>query len=680
MDPSLAHLLTRLDVLASTVRLAVELRQRSDPDPSDPFRGLHISDEQARHLLDERAPIPVRCAELSGALTLAEADADAAVAAGHSIRLRAVERRCGLDELDISLLLVALAPDLDPRIERAYGYLHDDLTRRRASIGLALELCGASFTDSDGRARLTPHGPLVSHGLVEIDEPDRPFLTRPLRVPDAVAAFLLGDDSVDPLVTPFVERAVRRATANTEGLERAVAGGVRLIHVRDRSGTGATSWAASGLIAAGLEPLVIDLRRASDSEHPAAVIAAARRHCMLAGAALVAGPLDAIARGGGPDLPRLLTAPGVTVVAVDERPWDPAWSEQVPLTISAPRANKSASRLATYRLTPEQEERAERAARLLAMCDATEPTSSHYAAGVRAQNAAGLERLAVRIEPRATWDDLVATGDLMGQLVAVASRVRNRERVMSEWGMDHGASKGQGVTALFAGASGTGKTLAAEVIANDLGLDLYVIDLATVVDKYIGETEKNLDRIFAEADSVNGVLLFDEADAIFGKRSEVQDARDRHANVEVAYLLQRMERFEGVALLTTNLRANIDEAFLRRLDVLVDFPTPDAELRESLWRRHLPSTLPQDDSIDTGFLATSFDLTGGNISSVAMTAAFLAAANGNVVTMEHVIHATAREYRKLGRMCSSGEFGPWFEAVRQPQAGWADDSESRESH
>lgn len=668
MDPSLAHLLARLDVLGSTVRCAVELRQRSDPDPSDPFRGLHISDEQARHLLDERAPLPSHLAELHEALALAEAEADAAVAAGHSIRLRGMERRCGLDRLDVAMLLVALAPDLDPRIERAYGYLHDDLTRRRASVGLALELCGASLIGSDGRARLTLHGPLVAHGLVEVEEPDRPFLTRPLRVPDAVAAFLLGDDSVDPLVSPFIESSTGRPAANTGVLERAVAGGVTLVHVRDRRGTGATSWAACGLVTAGLAPLVIDLRRASGSEDPAAVIAAARRHCMLTGGALVAGPLDAIADCGS-DLPRLLTAPGVTVIAVDERPWDPTWSVQVPLTISAPRASQSPSGLSAYRLTPEQEDRAERAALLLAMSDGTEPTGSHYAAGVRAQNAAGLERLAVRIEPRATWDDLVVPGDLMGQLVAVSFRVRNRDRVMREWGMDRGASKGQGVTALFAGASGTGKTLAAEVIANDLGLDLYVIDLATVVDKYIGETEKNLDRIFAEADRVNGVLLFDEADAIFGKRSEVQDARDRHANVEVAYLLQRMERFEGVALLTTNLRANIDEAFLRRLDVLVDFPTPDAELRESLWRRHLPDSLPQDDSIDTAFLATSFDLTGGNISSVAMTAAFLAAANGNVVTMEHVIHATAREYRKLGRMCSSGEFGPWFEEIRDAHAG-----------
>ncbi len=185
--------------------------------------------------------------------------------------------------------------------------------------------------------------------------------------------------------------------------------------------------------------------------------------------------------------------------------------------------------------------------------------------------------------------------------------------------------RGRGITALFAGDSGTGKTLSAEVIAGELGLELYVIDLSTVVDKYIGETEKNLDRIFAEADRVNGVLLFDEADAIFGKRSEVRDARDRYANVEVAYLLQRMERFDGLAVLTTNLRANLDEAFTRRIDVIVDFPMPEEDDRMRLWRLHLPPEVPQADDLDLRFMADRFRLSGGNIRNICVTAAFFAA-------------------------------------------------------
>jgi SpoVK/Ycf46/Vps4 family AAA+-type ATPase len=217
-----------------------------------------------------------------------------------------------------------------------------------------------------------------------------------------------------------------------------------------------------------------------------------------------------------------------------------------------------------------------------------------------------------------------------------------------------------GVTALFAGDSGTGKTLSAEVVAADLGLDLYLIDLATVVDKYIGETEKNLDRIFSEADRVNGVLLFDEADAIFGKRSEVKDARDRYANVEIAYLLQRMERFDGLAVLTTNLRANLDEAFLRRLDVIVDFALPEEADRLRLWDLHLPPAVPRADDVDLEFLAAAFKLSGGNIRNICVAAAFYAVAEDRALTMLDLVRGTEREYQKLGRMMHVEEFGDWL--------------------
>jgi SpoVK/Ycf46/Vps4 family AAA+-type ATPase len=206
------------------------------------------------------------------------------------------------------------------------------------------------------------------------------------------------------------------------------------------------------------------------------------------------------------------------------------------------------------------------------------------------------------------------------------------------------------VSALFAGDSGTGKTMSAEVIAADLGLDLYVVDLSTVVDKYIGQTEKNLERIFTEAAGVNGVLLFDEADAIFGKRSEVSDSRDRYANMESAFLLQRMESFEGVAILTTNLRANLDEAFIRRLDVIVDFPVPDERQRRALWDHCLGRELPRADDLDLDLCARTFELSGGGIRACAISAGYLAAAAGGPVTTAQVVAAAHREYRKLGRL------------------------------
>ena len=251
-------------------------------------------------------------------------------------------------------------------------------------------------------------------------------------------------------------------------------------------------------------------------------------------------------------------------------------------------------------------------------------------------------------------------------LQEVALRARHREQVLGDWRMRPGGGRGVGVAALFAGDSGTGKTMSAEVIAHDLDLELYVVDLATVVDKYVGETEKNLERIFAAAAGVNAVLLFDEADAIFGKRSEVRDAHDRYANVESAYLLQRMESFDGLAILATNLRANIDEAFTRRLDVMVDFPLPDASHRRALWDRCLGTTVLRSPDVDLPFLADSFELAGGSIRSAAVTAAYLAAADAGVIGMRHLVTAVQREYRKLGRLCLESEFGVYWKLLQEP--------------
>ena len=287
-------------------------------------------------------------------------------------------------------------------------------------------------------------------------------------------------------------------------------------------------------------------------------------------------------------------------------------------------------------------------------------TADDLRRGARAQNAAGLERLARRVEPAVGWTDIVLPESSRSQLRDLAARARNRDQVLIEWKMRKGGGRGRGVTALFAGDSGTGKTMSAEVIAGELGLDLYTVNLATVVDKYVGETEKNLERIFAEAGGVNAVLLFDEADAIFGKRSEVRDAHDRYANIESAYLLQRMETFDGLAILATNLRSNIDDAFTRRLDMIIDFPAPDETSRLAIWRQCLAPPVPCEDDLDLDFCANAFTLSGGNIRSAATTAAYLAAGNGGAIGMVELISAIQQEYRKLGRLVLEREFGQYY--------------------
>jgi ATP-dependent 26S proteasome regulatory subunit len=274
----------------------------------------------------------------------------------------------------------------------------------------------------------------------------------------------------------------------------------------------------------------------------------------------------------------------------------------------------------------------------------------HLFAAARAHSNPHLAGLARKIEPRYQWDDIVLPDDQIQQLREIVATVRGRPQVLEGWGVGTKLASSAGVTVLFAGQPGTGKTMAAEVIAAELGLELYKIDLSTVVSKYIGETEKNLERIFHEAQSSNAILFFDEADAIFGKRSEVKDAHDRYANIEVSYLLQRMEAYDGVTILATNLRANVDEAFTRRLQFAVDLPFPKEDDRLRIWKTLFPPKVPHDTDIDFGLLARRFRLAGGNIRNIIVSAAYLANADGGQVTMRHLLHGARRELQKMGRL------------------------------
>jgi AAA+ superfamily predicted ATPase len=273
-----------------------------------------------------------------------------------------------------------------------------------------------------------------------------------------------------------------------------------------------------------------------------------------------------------------------------------------------------------------------------------------------------LDRLATRIVPRRTWDDLVLRPGDLERVRMVAARYRHRQRVFEDWSF--GATPSAGVVAMFSGPPGTGKTLSAEVIAADLGLDLFKINLATMVSKYIGETEKNLERLFAAADTGNVVLLFDEADSIFGKRSEVSDAQDRYANLEVSYLLERIERFDGLVVLTTNLMSNIDAAFTRRIHVTVDFPSPDADERRRLWERALPADAPIGE-VDLDF-CIGMKMTGADIRAVSLGAAFRAAAAGEPIGMAHIVPAMADEFRKQGRLVDPASFGRYRSMLDGP--------------
>jgi hypothetical protein len=685
-DASVAYLVARLAVLDTRVRRAVERRRAVDPDPEDRFRGLYISEDQVDALLSGSAAGPLRPPDPreDAALEQLEAEVDAAELRGVDVRLRRLQRTFELDALDVELLLVALAPDLHPRYERLYGYLHDDVSRRRASTGIALELAAAGIdlrASGIARARLGAGAALVRSGLLLVEDPDRPFLTRSLRVPDRVAAFLLGDDTPDAALAPLLAGPVRLAFGDVELLGRAIGAGIPLIYVRQPPGASARALAHAAFRRLRRPVLDLEAARLVDLSEVRSIARLAGREARLLRAGLHIGPVDTLAERDRSAV-RVLAEDAGPVILSGAAGWDPAWSHEPPLVVEAGVAaghertslwatalgdalpvDDAGSVTEAFRLDAEQIERAAGAARRRAAAGGRAVRADDLVVGARAQNAAGLERSARRIEPAAGWDDLVLPRSIETQLHERTARSRHRDTVLGEWGMGHRTARGTGISALFAGDSGTGKTFSAEVIAADLGFDLYVIDLSTVVDKYIGETEKNLDRIFTEADRVNGVLLFDEADALFGKRSEVKDARDRYANVEVAYLLQRMERFDGLAILTTNLRANVDEAFTRRLDAIIDFPVPEEGDRLRLWERNLPPDVPRDADLDLPFLARRFRVSGGSIRNICVSAAYFAAAGPRSIGMADLIRATDREYRKLGRLRVEAEFGRYFELL-----------------
>jgi len=678
-EGSVWRLEARLALLVERVAAGVEARRASDPNPGDPFRGLYIDDALVDRML--AAPATAENSSPEGP----EPDSSHFAA-----RLRALAGNFALSELELDILVAALAPDLNPRFEKLYGYLNDDVTRRRASVGLAMELCGASFADGSARQCFASGSKLLSSGLLVVEDGERPLLSRALRVPDRVVTHLLGRDEPDALVRPLLRPAASWPGAPSPLIGRALESHVDLIYAQSAPGGCALSWLVASLRAAGRPAFVVDLELTDTLSDHELLAAASSREARLCGGALVVTGIDHLT-----DRPAVLRSwterPG-TVVLIGSKVWDPRWSSRPPLLVESPLLTETqrvglwqaalatepplngvgeppaeplSHGLSAYRLSPEQIWLAASSARRRAAAAERPVTAEDLRWGARAQNAAGLEHLAQRITPRVGFDDLVVPAPVERQLRALAGRVRHRSLVLDDWKMASAATRGRGVTVLFAGDSGTGKTMSAEVVAESLGLELYVIDLSSVVDKYVGETEKNLDRIFVEAEGVNGVLLFDEADAVFGKRSEVKDAHDRYANVEVAYLLQRMERFDGVAILTTNLRSNVDEAFLRRIDVVVEFSLPSPEQRERLWRKLIRREVPRGDDIDVPYLARSFELSGGNIRNVVLAAAFEAADAGMPMTMANMVRATSAEYRKLGRLCVESEFGVWFAVLQE---------------
>jgi hypothetical protein len=578
----------------------------------------------------------------------------------------------GLTAFERSLLLLAAGADMDSHLAESCADIHGSPQKTYATFGLALALLPDPHWDA-----ITPSRPLRRFRMLDVQR-GTTLTSAPLRVDERILHYLAGSNVLDPRLESFV-RASPAPEGIAEGQRDIAVRAARLlesyahysplVHVCGDDPLGHEDIAASAAHELGRHLVVVraDALPAIGPDLDQFALLWERESMLLPGALLVLGGGTELTPAAGHLVERL---PGVIFVSTRE-----------PV-----RLNRTFVRLDANKPGPVEQKQlwqktlGDAASRLNGTLDdvseqfrlsARVISSTGYLLGRRAEPLAAdalwdacrslarprLEDLAQRIVPCATWDDLVLPDLQKGLLRQLAAQVRYRMTVYETWGFAEKGRRGLGVSALFTGASGTGKTMAAEALARELRLDLYRIDLSAVVSKFIGETEKNLKQVFDGAEEGGALLLFDEADALFGKRSEVRDSHDRYANIEVGYLLQRIEAYQGLAVLTTNLKSAIDTAFQRRLRFTVHFPFPDAALREAIWKTIFPTATPTQD-LDHKKLA-QLNMTGGNIRNIAVNAAFLAAGAGTPVHMANLMEAAKLEALKIERPLSDAETRGW---------------------
>ena len=590
----------------------------------------------------------------------------------------------GLSGFERDLLLLCAGAEMDADLARVCALAHGDTTQPWVTFGLAL-----AALESPHWSALTPQRPLRRWRLIDIDNHAGLAAGR-LRIDERVLHFLVGINELDVRLAHLLRPAValpRQAgshAATTQAAMAALDGGPGqwpIIVLEGDDPAAQEDIAIRCADALGLSCLAI---QAEDvplaAEERAALITLWQREATLLGAALLVVVSDPASAAGEAARALVERVGGLCLVACPSAPALLTNSQRFPVNkpAGADRRQLWIDTLGpggAHHAGPELDRAAShfhlgsRAVQSIAKTLQTSlamPAASDKARasapgilwnGCRQESRGGLDHLAQRLETTADWDSLVLPEAQFAVLRQIAAHLRQRFKVQEEWGFAAQGSRGLGLATLFAGESGTGKTLAAEVLAHTLQLDLYRIDLSAVVSKYIGETEKNLRQVFDAAEDCGAILLFDEADALFGKRTEVKDSHDRHANIEVSYLLQRMEAYHGLAVLTTNLKSSLDTAFLRRLRFVVQFPFPDQEQRLALWQRAFPAATPTRD-LDLDKLSR-LSMTGGSIRNIALNAAFLAADAGEAVGMNHLLQAAHAEASKRERPLADAETRGW---------------------
>lgn len=626
-----------------------------------------------------------------------------------TLRLTVWERR---------FLVFCAAPELHRKYEKWYAYLNDDITNKAPTLDLALRLlCDNANEATAARAALSGNAPLRALLLDKAGEKpysERASLTSPLRLDDRTLSFLLGTERVDGRLSgiaeahaalpmnelppiPFADRT--EAALGGLGDPELLDGVVPFVHLWGQAGGGkklrlrrVASARRQTLLVVHADRLPGDSARASELLHMAAreavltdaVLCVSEyaahapgtvpkhadgwRSAIAAYAKYAAHPLvgwTSIAKRQPTDLP---TPSGCVLYEEAVEPPDASvrdifWRAEA--TERAEWAGRSAWLLKSladkYKFTPGQIGQAWRQATALAVGRGEDlPTSGELEAACRMQYRHRLAQLADPIKAARKLGDLILPQEPLALIREACNRFRNRETVFERWEFGGKLPYGKGLSLLLAGPPGTGKTMAAEVIAGELGLELYRIDLSRIVSKYIGETEQRLSELFAEAENSGAILFFDEGDALFGKRTEVKDAHDKYANMEAAYLLQRIEAYDGVAILATNLINNMDEALIRRMTYIIQFPFPGIEERERILRSHLPQAAPVSDDLDLRFLAERLEVSGGYLKNIVLAAAFLASADRQPIGMGHFVKAARQELRKMGKILVKESFFPFI--------------------
>jgi AAA+ superfamily predicted ATPase len=735
-ENSFQHLQDELKKIDLLIRWQVRrLRQSRNKAFPEEYAGLFISEEEIDCLLkhnvqpqktDKPSPSPSSDHEelnkhLSQLNQLTSQKAAASLKKGKYLSLFHLSHLFGLSPFEVYCLLICLAVELDWRYERLFAYLQNDVTKKRPTVGLILQLLTYSMEE---RFSLWPQfssrATLFKYNLLrfsdQASEKQAPLISRSLKLDDRIVEFLLEFNPVDSRIESFV-RLLKpqmeledviipgelKEKVNRLSLELKGATGQGkayfsfphcILYLKGSYGGGQQQTAEAVCSRLDLRLLQVDLGALPVGLMPFdQCLRLILREALLQSSGVYLKGFDHYAeeveKNGKRDeviLRTLEEYPGL-VFLEGEKSWEPKlgnsqlnfFTLNYPLPTYTLRRKLWSSLLDGYpqkeqldtvalankfRLTRGQIKDAIQTAKntiFLRGADNSGMTMEDIYEACRAVSNQKLVSLSKKIKARYTWNDIVLPEEKFNQLVEICNYVRYRHVVYGDWGFGKKLSLGKGLNALFFGPSGTGKTMAAEVIASDLGLDLYKIDLSTVVSKYVGETEKNLSKIFTEAETSNSILFFDEADALFGKRSEVKDAHDRYANIEVGYLLQKMEEYEGIVVLATNMMRNMDDAFVRRMHFTVEFPFPDEEHRLKIWKTLLPEEVPRTEGLDFPFLAKKFKIAGGNIKNILVAAAFLAAQNSKRLDMKHLILASKREFQKMGKLCIPSDFGKYYD-------------------